>query len=167
MATSQYSRGVDLIPEIPIGVTNSFGLTSWLVLPCFTSWYCQFSGISSVAACSRCPTICSLYVTYGAFLTWGSQKMDGLVISHLEMDDFGALGYLLFRKPPYHSQSHGICQPHWLPPSSTAHVAPRSRPPGSHHRAAESTYCFYLPGLGPKKWKETGTETEFEWLIGA
>ena len=104
----------------------------------FTSWCCQFSGISSVAACSRCPKICSIYVTYGAFPTWGSQKNGWLVISHLEMDDFGALGYLLFRKPPYHSQSHGICPlgfhlhpPRTLPPEAArqAHTIAQPNPP--------------------------------------
>ena len=113
----------------------SFGFTSWLVLPhdvvnsvAFHLWL-PVQGVQKYV----------LFMLHMGLSQHGAPKKNGwLVISHLEMDDFGALGYLLFRKPPYHSQSHGICPlgfhlhpPRTLPPEAArqAHTIAQPNPP--------------------------------------
>ena len=122
----------------------------------FTSWYCQISVAFHLWLPVQGVQKYVLFMLHMGLSWHGAPKkcMACNRISHLEMDDFGALGYLLFRKPPCHSQSHGICQP---PLASTCLHPPRTLPPEAarqaHTIAQPNPPLFLSARLGTQEMK--------------
>ena len=143
----------------------SFGLTSWLVLPndiinsvafhfdpCLAGVQLDTLGSSSLSKVSLY-VLFMLEYTDAGFHSHGGTHFNGWSV--MEYPWISDSKWMIYAG----SSSSRHLQAQLALPSSSASVAPRSHPPGSHRRAAGST-CLVLPGLDPRNEEKLGPQTE-------